>query len=119
MNKLPERPLTFEEAGNVLDEMKKNISQENAQANKFQPTVAPMRDQIKYSQYCIGLLKDKRLQTLLKLRLAGWSYKRIAWEFAKCKPEVVEELEKIAIEKVKLAIDRTKNTGIPLLGGAR
>lgn len=72
---------------------------------------------MKFLSYAGGFLKEPELRALLRYRLMGWSYERIAWEFGRVDPEKVKKLEQIAIKKVKDHIARRRFKGIPILGG--
>lgn len=116
MAQLPQRPLNFEEAANVLKIKKKAAKNKEVQKGPRPISVDDEESKKKFLRYAITLLKDRRLKTLLKLRVEGYSHKQIAWHF-KVKPGIVVYLEKEAVKRVKDEIARRRLTGVPIVGG--
>lgn len=109
---------SFEEAVNILEEKKRENKHKKARQRKVPISAPSMKDMQKYLDYATTLLKGRQeLITLLKLRYKlGWSYERIAWEFGRVKPEMVKELEQVAVKRIKDEIAKTRQNKIPILG---
>ena len=114
---MKEKILSFEEAANVVEEMKKKDMKAEAKKADRPISIADEQDRKKFLYYAIGLLKERELIKLLQLRINGWSYKKIAWEYGRIKPCVVKRLESIALDKVMNIIRAKHENCIPLLGG--
>lgn len=117
MQEQSQRPLNFEEAANVIKEKREKIKRGETQEGERPVSVADIEDRKKFLRYAINFLKDRRLKTLLLLRLAGYSHKEIAWHFGRIKPEIVRALEIEALQRVKDEIAQRRLTGVPILNG--
>lgn len=115
-----EQFMSFEQAANKLDEMKKKDVRAEAK-KKNRPISAPNpQDMQRFLDYATSLLKDKypELLTVLRLRYKhGWSCERIAKELGGYKPQMVKELEKTAVKRCKDLIASSKKNKIPIIGG--
>ena len=139
----PKKPLNLEQAGNYLKEKDKTLKEDMKKDVKKAPiSLAPPKDRHNYIMYGISLMvsipesiknrwcllvgkspamystQEVRniLRKLLVLRLNNYSIKDIAHHM-KSTEKIIEKVEELATEAVKLAIERKKNTGIPIIGG--
>lgn len=111
-DEFPDTPISIEKAFNILDKKKKkkiDITTPISYANQD--------DMIKFCEYGITFLKDKRLKALMTLRIRGWSHEQIAHKFGKVDPEIVKALEKEAIARIQNKIHSVQENCIPIVGG--
>ena len=140
--KRPQNPMSIEQAGNFLKEKTETMAEDMKKEAKAAPiSFADPYDRQEYLLYGIYLLNDisemhKRvwcvishrspelyttkqvagiIRKLMILRINGFSVERIAHHLHET-PLVVEQVEKLAITVIKEAIEKKRNTGIPLLG---
>ena len=110
---------SLEEAGNYIQDLKDKIKR-RAGAEEFPVTTALPEERKAFLNYCIRLLAEEKrfgeYVQLLRLRVEGYSIKRIAYLF-EVPEEVVRYMEQEAIKRVKDAIVRKKANSIPLVGG--
>ena len=67
----------------------------------FKPTIDNKNERVMFLNKCIMTLRDKRLQTLLRLRvIAGWSYEKIAQQL-QVPVDVVKKAEQMAKNQIK------------------
>ena len=139
----PKKPLNLEQAGNYLKEKDKTLKEDMKKDVKKAPiSLAPPKDRHNHIMYGISLMvsipesiknrwcllvgksptmystQEVRniLRKLLVLRLNNCSIKDIAHHM-KSTEKIITKVEELAKEAVKLAIERKKNTGIPIIGG--
>lgn len=111
--------MSMEQAFNRLRE----IQQQKVAPNPAAITVLDPQANVNNLRQGIMLLPKKfaELKTLLLLRLEGWSYEKIANELGgRCSVDLVKQLEKTAIERVKEAVhkwQKGKFSGVPIIGG--
>ena len=139
------KPLSIEQAGNFLKEKVKTMPEDTKKEAKKQPiSVAPTGDRIKYLMYGITILTDvseaiknrwcnltekstgmystkevcQMLRRILVLRINGYTIKNIAHHLKATEVEVLQS-ESLAVAAIKENIEKKKDSGIPILGGAR
>jgi len=104
-------------AWNYLATLKEKIKRK-AKEEEFPISTAMPEDRKHFLEYCISLLKGRKWKkhcALLRLRLAGYSTRQLAFYF-KVPETLIDAVEKQAIEAVKVAIKQTKATNVPLVG---
>lgn len=143
-NKAPQKPMSIEQAGNLLKEKKDLLTTDylKKQAKQHPISCAMPEDRKRYLAYGISLLQDVSettkytwckiankaavcyttkeiasiLRTVLALRTEGFSYNHIAKHIGVL-PDVVKKTEQLALNAVKDIIAIKRQTSTPLIGG--
>ena len=116
------KPLSFDQAVNKMTEMKsKDMKAEAKKAvADFKITDASAPERMKFLSHAIKHYPirgddDRAMKQLLWYRMQGVGYEELARIFH-TKPGLVKNLEKVAVETLKEAIDRVQKTQVPIIG---
>jgi len=139
----PQKPMSIEQAGNYLSEKKANMPQEAKKQAKSAPiSLAPGKDRRRFLVYAISQMEDisesdknewcrisgkapamystkevcRMFKQLLCLRMNGYGYDGIA-RHLNTSAAVIRKSEALALKCVSSAIDKRRNSAIPIIGG--
>jgi hypothetical protein len=138
----PQKPLSIEQAGNLIKEKKETLASDMKKEAKNAPiSIADPEERKRYLLYGISLLDDiseanknawcslagkapglyttrnvaKMLKMFLTLRTHNFSLVQIAYKL-QISPDKLEKIELLALQCVMENREKTRNTGIPIFG---
>jgi len=123
---------SIEEAGNYTKDLKDKLKRK-ASMEEFSISSAMPEDRMKFLEYAISLMTKKNLPLLdnrllvraravLWLVAKGYTYQAIAGYlkkngFPNTKPQEIRDVELKGVKWASQAIERVKNTQVPIVGG--
>ena len=112
-----QKPMTFEQACNYLDELKSLDMKDEAKKAEMTISTASVEDMRRFLMYAVSLIDRKKYpaqRKLLEVRVMGMSVDEIARSF-KVSSETVIRLEKDALSVAMDAIRSKRDGAIPIL----
>uniref|UniRef100_A0A6M3IIX8 Uncharacterized protein n=1 Tax=viral metagenome TaxID=1070528 RepID=A0A6M3IIX8_9ZZZZ len=141
--KRPQKPMSIEQAGNLLAEKKETMAEDmKAESKKAPISMADIKDRKAYLIYGVSLLNDvsesakntwcaligkpaalyatknvaQMLRKFMVLRINGYSIQQIGHHL-KTPDTILERVEDLAIKVVGEAITKSQSNGTPIIGG--